>query len=159
MMRFTALLLFAALLLPAVTLKQIEKMPRSYAKDFYIWRFLDQNISAEEADRAFYQIKSVNWKIIRRFSQKTIQPGFKEAYDCYKLKPERLPAKTAECSVIALTPYKFTKIPKLRRYRLLEQISDFPQELRWAGVMASKEPFFELVKRRIWTVCNALCWV
>ena len=146
MMRFTALLLFAALLLPAVTLKQIEKMPRSYAKDFYIWRFLDQNISAEEADRAFYQAKSVNWKIIRRFAQKTLQPGFKEAYECYRLKPKQLPAKTAECSVIALTPYKFTKIPKLRIYRLLEQISDFPQELRWADVMASKEPFFELVK-------------
>ncbi len=146
MMRFTALLLSAALLLPAVTLEQIEKMPRSYAKDFYIWRFLDRNISAEEADRAFYQVKSVNWKIIGRFAKKTGQAGFKEAYECYRLKPRQLPAKTAECSVVALTPYKFTKIPKLRRYRLLQQISDFPEELRWADVMASDEPFFELVK-------------
>ncbi len=146
MMRFTALLLFAALLLPAVTLKEIEKMPRSYAKDFYIWRFLDNNITAEEAERAFYQVKSVNWKIIGRFAKKTDQPGFKEAYECYRLKPEQLPAKTAECSVIALTPYKFTKIPKLRRYKLLKQISGFPQELYWADVMASDEPFYELVK-------------
>ncbi len=145
MMRFSILLLLP-LLLPAVTLKQIEKMPKSYAKDFYIWRFLNQNITPKEADRAFYQVKSVNWKILRRYAHKTRQPGFREAANCYFLKSEDLPADTAECSVIALTPYKFTKIEKLKRYRLLQQISIFPKELQWANIMASEHPFFELVK-------------
>ncbi|WP_457592520.1 lytic transglycosylase domain-containing protein [Hydrogenimonas sp.] len=148
MMRVSVVFAFfmLPLILPAVTLKQIDTMPRSYAKDFYIWRFLDQNITPEQADRAFYQVKSVNWKILRRFAEKTKQPGFKEAAECYRLKARQLPAKTAECSVIALSPYKFTKIGEERRYKLLEQISNFPQTLRWAGVMALEQPFFELVK-------------
>ncbi len=145
-MRVAAALLLLPLLLPAVSLKQIDAMPTSYAKDFYIWRFLDQNITPQEADRAFYQVKSVNWKILGRFAKKTKQAGFKEAVKCYRLKASQLPAKTAECTLIALSPYKFTKITGVDRYRVLEQISSYPQTLRWAEIMAEKEPFFELVK-------------
>ncbi len=145
-MRAAAALILFPLLLQAVTLEQIDAMPKSYAKDFYIWRFLDQNITPQEADRAFYQVKSVNWKILGRFAKKTKQKGFKEALECYRLKADRLPAETAECTVAALSPYKFTKIDGVRRYKVLEQISDFPESLRWADIMASKEPFFELAK-------------
>ncbi|BBG66033.1 soluble lytic murein transglycosylase precursor [Hydrogenimonas sp.] len=139
-------LTLSSLLLAAITPEQLEKMPRSYAKDFYIWRFLAQDITPEEADLAFYQVKSVNWKILHRFAKKSNQAGFKEAVECYRLKPGQLPAATPGCTVTALTPYKFTKIPELRKYSVLQQISDFPDTARWAAVMASKEPFFELVK-------------
>ncbi len=146
MMKLKAALLLLPLLLQALTLKQIEAMPKSYAKDFYIWRFLDQNITAKEADKAFYQVKSVNWKILKRFAKKTEQPGFEEAVKCYFLKAKDLPAKSAECTAIALTPYKFTRLPGIKKYEVLKQLSNFPKESRWAQIMAQQEPFFELVK-------------
>ncbi|BDY13938.1 lytic transglycosylase domain-containing protein [Hydrogenimonas cancrithermarum] len=147
MQRLLFSLFFLPLLLSAeITLQQLEKMPRSYAKDFYIWRFFDQNITSEEADKAFYQIRSVNWKLIRRYAEKTKMPGFAMAVRCYRLKPSKLPAERAECSAVALTPYKFTKLPKKRQFRLVEQLENYPDLLRWTNVMISESPFYELVK-------------
>ncbi len=147
MRRIALALAILPLLLPAaVTLEQIERMPRSFAKDFYIWRYLDQNITPAEADRAFYQVKSVNWKILRRFAQKSAQPGFKEAVRCYRLGPDALPAETPECTLVALTPYKFTKLSDTRKRRVLEQIAPFEEERRWVETMTLPDPFSELAK-------------
>ncbi|MCF6201217.1 MAG: lytic transglycosylase domain-containing protein [Hydrogenimonas sp.] len=146
-MRYLIPLMLLPLLLPALTLEQIEKMPRSYAKDFYIWRYLDQNISSKEADAAFYQTKSVNWKILKRFAKKTAQPGFAEAVECRFKSAKNLPAESAECTAIAITPYKFTKLSKIKKFEVLKQLSHFPDELRWAEVMALEQPFYELVKQ------------
>jgi soluble lytic murein transglycosylase len=140
-------LFFLPLLLPAeITLQQLEKMPRSYAKDFYIWRFFDRNITPEEADNAFYQIHSVNWKLIDRYAKKTKMPGFTMAARCYRLKPSDLPAESAECSAVAITPGKFAKLPKERQFRLVKQLQNYPNLLRWTNIMISKSPFYELVK-------------
>ncbi|WP_457599577.1 lytic transglycosylase domain-containing protein [Hydrogenimonas sp.] len=157
MRRFALALALLPLLLPAVTLQQIDAMPRSYAKDFYIWRYLDQNITPTQAERAFYQVKSVNWKILGRYAKKTQQPGFKEAVRCYRLKPASLPAKTAECTVVALTPYKFTKLSAGQKERVLEQIAPFKKEREWVEAMTLPDPFSELAKgdaKRFFKVFN-----
>jgi len=44
------LLLLPSLLFAEIRLKDLEAMPKSYEKDFYIWRFFDQNITPNEAD-------------------------------------------------------------------------------------------------------------
>ncbi|WP_456322577.1 lytic transglycosylase domain-containing protein [Hydrogenimonas sp.] len=121
-------------------------MPTSYAKDFYIWRFMGQNISSEDADAAFYQIRSVNWKIIHRYAKKTVKPGFSMADRCHRLKASQLPAKTAECSEIALTPYKFTQLEKRERNLLKKQLSHYEETLKWMDVMASTSPWDALIK-------------
>ncbi|WP_201353383.1 lytic transglycosylase domain-containing protein [Hydrogenimonas urashimensis] len=129
-----------------ITPKQLEKMPQSYAKDFYIWRFFDQNITSEEADRAFYQIRSVNWKLIHRYAKKTKKPGFAMADRCHRLGYRKIPAKEAACSAIAVTPYKFSKLKYADKYRLIAQLSEFPELLRWMDIMVAEEPFYELVR-------------
>ena len=144
-------LLLFLLILPCVisakiTLKQLEKMPRSYAKDFYIWRFFDQNISAEEADKAFYQLRSVNWKLIHRYAKKTKKPGFAMADRCYRLKPAKLPAREAACSAIAISPYKFSKLPKKKQFLLMKELAGYPDLIRWMDIMVQDDPFYDLVK-------------
>lgn len=134
------------LLSSEITLERIGKMPRSYAKDFFIWRFFDQNITAKEADAAFYQLRSVNWKLIHRYAKKTKKPGFAMADRCYRLGPDKLPAKEAACSAIAITPYRFSKLSSEKQFRLIGQLSDYPKLLRWMDIMADEEPFFQLVK-------------
>jgi soluble lytic murein transglycosylase len=129
-----------------ITLAWLSEQPRSYAKDFYIWRYLDQNVTPREADTAFYQLKNVTWKLIRRYAKKTKMPGFAMADRCHRLPASRLPAESAECSAIAVTPYKFARMPSKKRFELMKQLSDYPDLLRWMEVMVQEEPFFELVK-------------
>ena len=140
--------LFAAGLFASepITLKRLEAMPRSYAKDFYIWRYFDQNITPAQADAAFYQIRSVNWKLIRRYARKTKMPGFAMADRCHRLGPDALPAESAECSAVALTPYKFARLSAKRRFELMRQLQNYPELLRWMDVMADDAPFFQLIK-------------
>ncbi len=145
---FVFVLLFASGLKASepITLKRLERMPRSYAKDFYIWRYFDRNITPAQADAAFYQIRSVNWKLIHRYAKKTKMPGFAMADRCHRLRAEALPAGSAECSAVALTPYKFTRLDPRRRYELMRQLQNYPELLRWMDVMADEAPFFQLIK-------------
>ncbi|WP_456450382.1 lytic transglycosylase domain-containing protein [Hydrogenimonas sp.] len=144
--------LFFLLLLPAllgageITLEWLAQKPRSYAKDFYIWRYFGQNITPEQADAAFYQIRSVNWKLIRRYAKKTKMPGFAMADRCHRLGAKKLPAESAECSAIALTPYKFAHMSRKKRFELMKQLADYPNLLRWMETMVDETPFFALVK-------------
>jgi soluble lytic murein transglycosylase len=144
--RLPLLLLLPLLLAAQITLPQLREMPTSYAKDFYIWRFLDQNISDKEADAAFYQLRNVTWKIIRRYAKKTRKPGFEMADRCHRLKASQLPAETPECSEIAVTPYKFSQLDTKQRFLLMKQLSNYPETLKWMDVMVSPFPWNELVK-------------
>ncbi|WP_456381793.1 lytic transglycosylase domain-containing protein [Hydrogenimonas sp.] len=143
----TFLPIFLPMLLSAeITLEQLEKMPGSYAKDFYIWRFFDQNITPAEADEAFYQIRSVNWKLIHRYAKKTKKPGFATADRCHRLGAEKLPTRDAACTAVALTPYKFSKLPRRGQFATIAELSDYPELLRWMGVMVDERPFRQLLE-------------
>jgi len=148
--RSLPLFLIVALALPAaareITLAWLSRQPASYAKDFYIWRYFDQNITPDQADAAFYQIRSVNWKLIRRYAKKTRKPGFAQADRCHRLPAQKLPAETAECSAIAVTPYKFARMPRKKRFELMKQVGDYPELLKWMDVMADERPFYALVQ-------------
>jgi len=129
-----------------ITLKQLEQWPKSYARDFFIWRYLDQNISSEFADKAFYLIKSVNWTLLHRYAKKTKKPGFQMADECHYLKSKDLPAKNPSCSAIAITPYKFSKLSSSKQTELIKQLKDYPKIVKWMRVMASSNTFIKLIE-------------
>ncbi|WP_457596444.1 lytic transglycosylase domain-containing protein [Hydrogenimonas sp.] len=149
-MRRLALLSLLAGLLPLfgreITLEWLNQKPRSLAKDFYIWRYFDQNITPAQADAAFYQIKNVNWKLIHRYAKKTKMPGFAMADRCRRLGAKGLPAKEAACSAVAATPYKFAQMSPSSRRRLIDQLADYPELMDWMEPMAAQSPFFALIE-------------
>ena len=54
-----------------ITLKDLKSKPTSHAKDFMIWQYLKQNITAKQADLAYKQVKdSKNSKLIYAYSKK-----------------------------------------------------------------------------------------
>jgi soluble lytic murein transglycosylase len=129
-----------------ITLKQLQQWPKSYARDFYILRFFDQNISAESADKAFYLINSVNWTLLHKYAKKTDKPEFKLVDKCYFLKPKDLPTDDPVCSAIAITPYKFSRLSHSKQKRLIKQLKNYPQIVKWMRVMASDDPFLNLIE-------------
>ena len=93
--------------------------PRSLAKDFYIYRFLDQNISAKEAQSLVGEVKNMNWKLFNRFADKVDDFSFSRIKYCRQLPPERFAGKDSSCIMVGLTPYKATKLP----VKILEEIA------------------------------------
>ncbi len=139
------------LLLPAavwgsrpITLEWLSLKPRSYAKDFYIWRYFDQNITAAQADAAFYQIKSVNWKLIDRYAKKTNKPGFATVSRCRRLPASKLPAADSSCSAVAISPWKFSKLSLEKKFALIKQLGGYPDMVAWMDIMAQKHPHYDL---------------
>lgn len=54
------------------TYAQVEKMPKSVEKDYYIWRFLIQkNTTKEEAKKIIYQANRINKKLRIAYKEKT----------------------------------------------------------------------------------------
>ena len=55
-------LLISAYLNAEITLKEISSKPTCRAKDFLIWQFLKQDITNEEAQKAYSQATGKNYK-------------------------------------------------------------------------------------------------
>ena len=127
-----------------ITLEWLSSKPRSYAKDFYIWRYFDQNITPAQADEAFYQIKSVNWKLIDRYAEKTKKPGFAMVSRCRRLPASKLPADKAACSAVAISPWKFSKLSLEKKFAMIRQLSDYPDMVKWMDIMAEEHPHYDL---------------
>ena len=41
-----------------ISLEYLDSKPKSNSKDFMIWQYLNQNITAEQADAAYLQVNS-----------------------------------------------------------------------------------------------------
>lgn len=86
-----------------ITLEYLESKPRSVARDFYIWQFLKQNITPEEAKRAFELSYIKSTKIVDEYSKKTTDEAFLEQQKCYTLKDKQLLNQSYECLKVALS--------------------------------------------------------
>ncbi len=107
-MKVVFFLLFTVLSLNAVSIKEIEKMPTSRAKDFYIYELLqDGNISKDKALNLFYQYSRINRKHFLSYSKYSDDKAFKEVEYCYKnrsLAKNTLPL----CVNMNISPYSFS---------------------------------------------------
>ncbi len=77
-MKFFAALVLPLLLWANLSLQQLESMPGSLAKDFYIWLYLQQDISQEEAKKAYAQAQNKQRaKLKKAYLQKVATPNSK----------------------------------------------------------------------------------
>lgn len=128
-----------------VTLDFINSKPASIAKDYYIWRFLNQNITSKEADAAFYQIKNVNKKLFLSYSKKSSDPFIKNAGICMKLKKSEVLDKDENCTAIWLTPYRFIKLSTDEQKKVLKKIEKFAFYKKYK-ILSSDYPFEMLLQ-------------
>lgn len=125
--------------LMGVTLEQIASKPPGHAKNFLIWQFFDQNITAHEAESAFYQISGVTLNDLHRYAQKGKEPEIRYVSNCLTTPPEKIiTLKQEDCRALALTPYKFSQLEPAQREALIESEKDH-QRLRWMKAMRGKK--------------------
>ena len=115
-----SLLFFDILNADNISFSFFQNKPRSIVKDFYIYRFLDQNISAKEARALIGEVKNMNWKLFNRFADKVDDFSFSRIKYCRQLAPKHFAGKDSSCIMVGLTPYKATRLP----VKILEEIAD-----------------------------------
>jgi len=147
----TALLFFSPLILVAktITYEQISKMPRSNARNFYIWRYFKQDIPTSKAQKAFEKITFVTQKLFHAYAKKSPLNEIKEASRCMKLSHTKLlKEKDIYCAATALTKYKAAKMGRKNREKLFKKIAPHFKEIAsWLEPMTKKDPTAYLLNK------------
>lgn len=101
------LCLFLPFNLAAKIPKNVEAfktLPRSIAKDYYIYRYLrEKNINSVDATTLLGEAKRVNFKLFHLFAKKIDDKDFKKVSTCLKLKTKELLKTDDDCIAMGLS--------------------------------------------------------
>lgn len=121
---FLLLLSLSVFLYAEISLEYLNTKPKSNSKDFMIWQYLNQNISPQDADSAYEQVKSVkNNKIFYRYARKTKKQKIKEKYRCKRIR-NLLRIRDPECLSFAYQPNKSLNYTNKQRNKLISKLDD-----------------------------------
>ncbi len=114
--------------------------PRSLAKDFYISRYLDQNITSAEARSLIGEVKNMNWRLFYKFAAKVDDFAFERVAYCKQLSALQYFGKDNDCIEIGLSPYKATKLPPEKLIRIASQIApQYPDDATLFWLIAKRD--------------------
>ncbi|WP_373002125.1 lytic transglycosylase domain-containing protein [Sulfurimonas sp.] len=119
---FLPLFLVLASLDANITLQDIDSKPSSRAKNFMIWQYLKQDITPEQADKAYAQIKGKSNKLFKLYAKKTNNPEVKKKISCMKEK-DLLSIEDDKCLELAFSPYKTLVLTNDEREKLSKKIN------------------------------------
>ncbi|BCD60481.1 MULTISPECIES: lytic transglycosylase domain-containing protein [unclassified Nitratiruptor] len=123
-----------------ITLDYLTSKPRSIPKDYYIWRFLDQNITPVEAQKAIEQTRYVNKKIFFRYAKKIKNPEIERIAQCLRMDAQKLCKQEPSCIAASLSPYTFLQLPKNEQKKLYNKLRHFPKIEKEYRFLLSKHP-------------------
>jgi soluble lytic murein transglycosylase len=125
-----------------ITLDWLHKQPKSYAKDFYIWRYLDKDITPQQANEALGQVKYFNDKIFYRYIDKSNDEVYKDYKSCIKSKTSILVDKQGYCIEAGLSIYEATKLSKQNLQKVIKKTEkEYPKFTSKLEVLNSAIPF------------------
>ena len=148
MLKFLALLLFTTSLFSEIkiTKEWLDTKPRSFAKDFYIWRYLDSNITADEAIWALGEANRVNNKLFYRYANKLHHKETSRIVSCQKMSHKQLISQDATCIELGLTPYKATKLTQKELESIINIIKEpYENTAKILEIIKSPIPFQILI--------------
>lgn len=136
--------LFATKEISATWLKQ---QPTSVAKDFYIWRYLSQQISSDEALKALGQVRYLNNPIFYRFVDKYNDKIYDDFVRCKKSKTKSLINKEDYCIEAGLSIYDATKLSESELTLVMDKVRlSYPLLYNKLEILNSAIPFQKLIK-------------
>ena len=149
---FLSLLLFISSLYgftnEKITMQWLEKQPTSFAKDFYIWRYLNKEISAKESNQALGQVRYLNNKILYRYINKSDDINLQDYKKCMRAKTKNLLNKEAYCIEAGLSVYDATKLSNKELSKIINKSKvEYPAFTKKLEIIQSKVPFETLIKQ------------
>ena len=128
-----------------ITMSWLQKQPKSIAKDFYIWRYLNQNITPTQANNAIGQVRFFNNKIFYRYTKKSKDKTLKDFTSCMRAKTKKLINKKAYCIEAGLSLYDATKLSNSELNKVIDKVkSEYPDLNKKLQILNSPIPFKSL---------------
>lgn len=128
-----------------VSLEWLEQKPKSYAKDFFILQYLEQeNPSIEDAKKAYEMANGTNATVKRVYNKKyKILPA--EDLKCYRASIEQLKNENSKCIALGLSLNEATEISKKDLNFFISKLDAYPTLKNDLLIIASDDPFSSLV--------------
>ncbi|CAM3474901.1 lytic transglycosylase domain-containing protein [Arcobacter aquimarinus] len=129
-----------------VTLEWLEQKPKSYAKDFFILQYLNQeNLPFENAKIAYEMGNGTNATLKKVFNEKYNK---KAPIDlkCYRATIEQLKQEDSKCIALGLSLQEATQISKKDLEYFISQLDPYPTLKNDLKIIASNDPFSSLIK-------------
>jgi soluble lytic murein transglycosylase len=133
----------AVALSASISIQEIDSKPPSRAKNFMIWQYLKQNITASEADYAYSQVLGSIPKIRKLHAKKSKTRPKPTRKDRCRAKKNLLEIIDKECLKWAINPYKTLRMSKFERKLLSLKVDspDMKQFLSLQSEAANQESF------------------
>jgi soluble lytic murein transglycosylase len=130
-----------------ITLGWLEKQPKSFAKDFYIWRYLNKDITPKESNEALSQIRHLNNKILYKYINKSNDINLQDYKKCMRSKTKNLVNQEAYCIEAGISMYDATKLSKNNLAKIIEKTKiEYPDFSKKLQIIQSKVPFKKLIE-------------
>ncbi|VAY86836.1 Soluble lytic murein transglycosylase precursor [hydrothermal vent metagenome] len=129
-----------------LTLQWLTEQPRSITKDFYIWRYLDQNITPEETIKVLGQAKRVNNRLLYKYAKKLQHKDTSKIVKCMNMKGKELVSQNPDCIEVGMSVYKATKLSTNDLDSVIRKIQKkYPNSAKKFSILNSNIPFTKLI--------------
>ncbi|PZT47664.1 lytic murein transglycosylase [Helicobacter valdiviensis] len=130
-----------------ITLKYLKQQPKGVSRDFYIWLFLQQEISPKEASEAYKLAKNKNTKLFGLYFKKGDNKNLSLKTICERMPLSKLIKQDTNCISKALTLKKAETLDKRTLTLLSKKLTKVnPTLSKSLAIIAHKNPFNELIK-------------
>lgn len=128
-----------------VTLEWLEQKPKSYARDFFILQYLEQeNLSIENAKKAYEMANGTN-ATVKRVYNKKYRSLPAEDLKCYRASIEQLKNENSKCIALGLSLNEATEISKKDLNFFISKLDAYPTLKNDLLIIASDDPFSSLI--------------
>ncbi len=125
-----------------ITLKFFEDKPRSLAKDFYIFEYLQRDeTTPKEAKALFGQVHTMNMRFFHLFAKKMDNLDYKKISKCVDLDVNSLLKEDDACLNIGLTLPKITSLPKSQLKLIKPRIHGNKEFVKLITIMESENVY------------------
>lgn len=129
-----------------ITLDYLKSQPAGVSRDFYIWLFLQQDISPKEAKEAYELAIRKNAKLFGLYFKKGNNKTLSRKTICERMSLDKLLKEDTKCIALALTTKKAESLDKKVLKKLSENVQPHNQKLaKNLRILASKDPFSRLI--------------
>jgi soluble lytic murein transglycosylase len=129
-----------------LTLQWLEDKPRSVAKDFYIWQFLQQDITPEEVALALGEAKNVNSTLFALYAKKINHDETYAVFQCMNASAVELLSTSSDCLSLGLTPSKALTLNYQEKKVAMDILqTKYPQHVSVLKILNAPLPFTKLL--------------
>jgi soluble lytic murein transglycosylase len=129
-----------------ITLDWLNSKPRTIAKDFYIWRYLDQDITPSQAIKALGEAKNVNYKLLERYANKLQHKETSNIVKCIKMDAKSLLKQNANCIEVGMSIFKATELSSNQLEQVINKVKNiYPDSAKKFKILDAVIPFTKLV--------------